>query len=105
MNLKILFMILVYYAILSVFFLLGGSHFADYSHNIDLNETDLSTEEIDKGGLFSSGVSFGRFFSFVTVGIGLPSDTPSWFSIMFFMWQTVVLILSVGFIISSIWNG
>jgi hypothetical protein len=35
----------------------------------------------------------------------LPASTPSWFAIMFAVWQTVVTIMSVGFVISSIWDG
>lgn len=105
MNLKILFMILMYYSILSLFFILGGATFTGFSNNIALNSTNLTSSEIDTGGLFGTGISFGRFFTLITIGIGLPASTPSWFAIMFAVWQTVVTIMSVGFVISSIWDG
>ena len=107
MNLKILFLLLVYYGLLSLFFILGGSIISDagYTTNIELNSTSLTSSEIDTGGIFNTGVSFGRFFSLITFGIGLPSDTPIWFAIMFGVWQTIFTIFAVGFVISSIWNG
>ena len=95
----------MYYAILSLVFLAGASVFTDYSHNIELNSSELTDSEIDKGGLFGTGVSFGRFFAFVGFGIGLPSDTPAFFSVVFAFWQIMVLIFTVGFIIDSIWSG
>lgn len=107
MNLKILFMILVYYSIISLFFIMSASTglYDDYSHNIDLNSTNINPDEIDRGGLFGTGISFGRFAGMVAFGVGLPDDTPAWFSIIFIFWQSIVTILTLGFIISSIWNG
>ena len=106
MNLKILFIILLYYGIISLVFITGGSHLTGYSSSVNLNSTNISADELDRGGLFSSGISFGRFISLVTIGVGgLPSDTPTWFTLMFAVWQTTFLIFSVGFIISSIWDG
>lgn len=78
---------------------------AGFSTTAQLNETDLTSEEIDSGGLFNTGVSFGRFFSFMVFGIGLPDDTPLWFVITFGVWQTAMTIFTAGFIISSIWDG
>ena len=108
MNLKILLMLLIYYAILSLTFALGGTVFTEANEfNISdpLNDSDLSEDEIDTGGLFGTGISFGRFFVFVAFGIGLPSDTPGWFITIFAIWQTIMTIYAVGFIIASIWNG
>lgn len=105
MNLKVLMGLLIYYAILSIFILFPGSPLGAYNLNVDLNNSDLNSAELDQGGLFNTGVDFGRFTSLITIGVGLPSDTPSWFSWTFAIWQTIVLIFSVGFIISSIWNG
>lgn len=105
LNLKVLFIILLYYTILSAVFIAGASEFGGYSSNIALNDSDLTSSEIDQGGLFGTGVSFGRFFTLVSFGIGLPSDTPSWFAFLFGAWQTLVTIFTVGFVISSIWNG
>lgn len=105
MNLKILFMLMMYYVIISLVLLMGGSLFSGYTNPVNLNDSHLSSTEVDKGGLFGTGVDFGRFFSLVTVGIGLPADTPAWFRIFFSFWQIMVLIFSVGFILSAIWDG
>ncbi len=107
MNLKILFMLLIYYSFISIFFALGGAVLTNegFSTNVDLNATDITSEEIDTGGIFGTGVSFVRFAVMVLFGIGLPSGTPSWFAIMFASWQTLVTIFSVGFIVSSVWDG
>lgn len=101
-------MLVIYYSVLSLFFIFAGAE-TDAFNNADfdnpLNSSELQTDEIDTGGLFGSGVSFGRFFVFVTAGFGLPDDTPVWFQIMFSTWSILFLIFTVGFLISSIWNG
>jgi len=79
--------------------------FTDYNVNVELNSSSLVTEEVDSGGLFSSGISFSRFTSLVTLGVGLPVDTPDWFTNLFMMWQIAFLIITIGWFISSIWNG
>lgn len=107
MNLKVLFLILVYYSIMSLFFLMAISSgtYDDYNINIDLNSTDITSDEVDRGGLFGTGVSFIRFAGMITFGVGLSSDTPVWFSTIFIFWQSIVTILTLGFVVSSIWNG
>jgi len=106
MNLKILFMLLTYYSLISLFFISAGSSITEgYNVTIDLNDSELQDEEVDTGGLFGTGVSFSRFFAFVGFGVGLPEDTPSWFNAMFIIWESMMLIFTIGFIISSIWNG
>lgn len=106
MNLKILFMLLIYYSILSAVFIFGANAFSgDYNVSIALNDSELGSSEIDTGGLFGTGISFTRFIGLVSFGIGLPEDTPSFFTTLFVMWQTLVTIFSVAFVISSIWNG
>ena len=109
MNLKILFAIISYYSIFSVIMLLGGGLFTSdlgYSGGITLNSTEALTDsEIDSGGFFDSGVDFGRFFMLISLGIGLPDTFPTWFSMIFMFWQIIITTLTVGFVISSIWNG
>ena len=107
MNLKILFMLLVYYTLISVFFIGADSEnlLDGYSQNIALNTSELGANETDTGGLFNIGVSFTRFFAFVGFGVGLPEDTPSWFNVIFIAWQSLLLVFTIGFILSSIWNG
>lgn len=99
-------MIIVYYAVLSLVFSFGSDVFADggITSNISLNDSDISSPEVDTGGLFTTGVSFVRFLGLLTLGIGL-GDVPSWFAVIFFLWQTMVTILSIGWFIASIWNG
>ena len=100
-------MFLIYYGVLSLLFTMGASVLNNegYTSNINLNDTELTNNEIDNGGLFSTGISFSRFFLFVGFGIGLPGDTPAFFSIIFLLWQTMITVLFIGFIISSMWNG
>lgn len=106
MNLKVLFLLLLYYTILSSMFLLSDGLFTDngFNSNININASNIDSAETSGVGLVA-GSGFTRFIKFVGFGIGLPSDTPSWFSTLFALWQSLVTILSIGFIISSIWNG
>lgn len=97
---------MLYYLAISVFVLSPGSPLKDQVEvNVELNDSELSSDEVDTGGLFGTGVDFGRFFGFVTIGVGLPDDTPEWFAFMFSLWQIVWLVFSVGFVVSSIWDG
>ena len=110
MDVKIGFLLAGYYIIISMVFIFGnavglftGSD--GYNSTIALNDSALNSEEIDTGGLFGSGVSFGRFFAWVGFGVGLPDDTPTFFSIMFIAWSSLMSILALMFVISSIWDG
>lgn len=108
MNLKILFMLLMYWSIWIVILSVSGSTIltdAGYSTDAQINSSTLGANETATGGLFSSGVSFGRWFLLVGFGVGLGSDTPGWFQLLITAWQTLITIFSVGFVISSIWNG
>lgn len=106
MDLKILMVILLYYGVLSTVFLMGGAALGDatMTSSIDTNSS-LSPGESGTGGLFGSGISFARFAGLITIGVGLPSDTPSWAASLFIIWQTVWLLFTIGFVVSSIWNG
>lgn len=92
---------------MSAIFLVPGSPLTEkgFTQNINLDDTELEADEIDTGGLFGSGISFGRFVSWVAFGVGLPTDTATWFKVMFGIWQTLVSIMTIGFIIASIWDG
>lgn len=100
MKLGLLFMFLIYYGILSIFFLYASPYISeDYNSTITLggvgvNETGDPT--------IPSSIGIGDFFVFLGFGIGLPSDTPSWFQIIFSLWQIIVLILFSGFLYQSI---
>lgn len=108
MNWKILIMILFYYGIFSALFLLGNAEnvLTDFdSSKIKLNDSNIQNSEIDKGGLFGTGVSFGRYIGFVFFGIGLPPDTANFFIILFAIWQSIITIISITLVITAIWNG
>jgi hypothetical protein len=47
-------------------------------------------------------ISVGRFFLFLSFGIGLPSDTPAWFNIIFIAWQSIMFMMTLGFIYQAI---
>ena len=98
-------MLVMYYAILGLVFYFGGISFLGYTSNTGIPSGNVSAAEIDKGGLFSTGVDFGRFALLLTLGIGLPASVPAAFQIIFAIWQSSILMLTIGFIISSIWNG
>jgi len=108
LNLKILALLLFYYGILSAFFVIGSSVLPTDANTT----TDLSTlsgnvtgSELELGGFFSVGVSFLRFAGFIAFGIGLPADTPTAMVTVFIIFESCLTILTVGFIISSIWDG
>lgn len=110
MDVKIGFLLAGYYIIISMVFIFGNAvgifgESDGYNNTIALNTSDLSTGETDLGGLFGSGVSFGRFFAWVGFGVGLPDDTPTFFSIMFIAWSSLMSVLALMFVISSIWDG
>lgn len=108
MDLKILFLIVGYWTIFLLLVSFGGSTILTnegLSVSADMNSTALSINETDRGGLFNTGVSFGRFFGFVLFGLGLPNTYPSWFRLIIGFWQTAWTIFTVGFIFSSIWDG
>ena len=75
------------------------------STNIDLNDSSLGLNETSTGGIFSNGISFTRWFTLTTFGVGLPSNTPTWMVTIFIAWQSLITIMALGFVVSSIWNG
>ena len=107
MDLKVLAVLLLYYSMLAMFFLAGGTYLTDSGSGLNgtLNSGNITADELDKGGLFGTGVDFGRFIGLITIGVGLPSDTPTIFSGIFIFIQSSILIFTIGFIVSSIWNG
>lgn len=97
-------MLLIYYGIISLVFTLGSDYITGYNTTISFNSSGI-TEDEQATGIFDVLPELGRFIAFVGFGVGLPSDTPSWFSTIFVLWQTLLTIFTVGFIISSIWDG
>lgn len=105
MNLKILVMLLMYYGFISLFFFFAGDSLIGYSTNVNLTRTAMNPDELEQGGFFTTGVSLTRFAGFVLFGVGLPSTTPLSIRTVFVIWQSLVTILSIGFVLSSIWDG
>ena len=79
--------------------------YSTYAPDEFTGQTGATAEEITTGGIFGSGLSFGRFLSLTFFGIGLPSSAPAWAMIIFGIFQSCITLLGVGFFISSIWNG
>jgi len=106
MNLKVLFMLLLYYSLLSLFFVFGSTTMTDYT-----SETELDVSEFDNSSvmeiesIYDLGDAFGRFFIFLGFGVGLPEDTPTWFNTIFITWQSLMFMLSLGFLYQSIRGG
>lgn len=110
MDLKILAVIIVYYIMWILAFSLGGNYLTGYTENINssiltMGNSTLAANEQTDPGLWAAVVSFGRFFGFVALGIGLPGGLPGVIYLFVFLIQTGITIFSVGFVISSIWNG
>ena len=104
MNLKILIGILFYFGLLSIIFWAGSGTLTGFTMSSNMSSFDVSNETATPS-VFQSAGSLGRFWLFLTFGIGLPETTPAWFQFVFSTWFICVDIFLVAFIISSIWNG
>lgn len=104
MNLKVLMGILFYFALLSIIYWGGVDTLTGFTTTSNLSSFD-TTNESATPSVFQTAGSFGRFWLFLSFGVGLPATTPLWFQFMFTTWFIVVDIFLIGFIISSIWNG
>ena len=102
MNLKILFLLLMYWCIwLSV----SGMTISGFSVTGSLSDISVNASGLPDAGLWAAGVSFGRFAVFALFGIGLPAGMPVWANLLLSLWATSWSIFTVGFLISAIWNG
>lgn len=84
----------------------GGSTLDSYtttSNISSINATDTSTDY--DFGLFDTGISFTRWWVFLSFGILADPSVPGWFQVILFIWQTGFNIVVAGWLISSIWNG
>lgn len=105
MDLKILFLILSYYGILSIFILGAGPALSDTTLAGGINSSSIQPDEVTTGGIFGTGISFTRFIGLLTIGVGMPSDTPAWVVTPIIVWQSMFTVLTIGWFVSSIWNG
>ena len=87
-------------------FLATGSVFTDAGFNstININATDI-TEGETATGVFDVLPDLARFIGFVGFGIGIPGDVPEFFQLLFTLFQTTITLLSIGWVVSSIWDG
>lgn len=109
MNLRILAMLLIYWAFIFLFFGFGANYLTGYATSGNLTDmavgVNQTIQETTFGGFGAPAMNFGRFLGLALFGVGLPSSTPAWFQILFSTWQSFVTIFTVGFIINSIWSG
>jgi len=121
MRLGLLTAFLIYYGIIAAIFNFGGVYLvgatseipstpSDYTYVINDSSPNNSSQFIegtsnrDKGiwDIIKRGVSTLGFMFF---GIGLPSDTPSWFNWGFVLLQTLITVLMFFFVYDSVWGG
>jgi len=106
MKIGLLMAIITYYLIISIGFIFAYEYKPDISQNVTgtLNNTDFNGDDLDRGGLWSVGVSFSRYVGFVTIGVGL-GDIPFYLQVLYSAWSIFMLVISIGFVISSVWDG
>jgi len=110
LDLKIGFGLGMYYSIMFLLFFAIGAMVEEAGIDESGNTTatfNVSSfdNETDRGGFFTIGVGFDRFFDWVSFAVFLPSDTPEWFTNFFTVWQTLINILTIMWVFASIWNG
>jgi len=112
MNLKFLLLFLVYYGLLSAFFISAGladdNPFDSANYTDPINSSDIADDIPTGTGIFSSlslvGI-VGRLLAFLAIGLGLPGSPPVWVALLFGLWQSCVTIAFAMFIVSSVWDG
>lgn len=116
MNYKLIFVFLVYYAVVGALFSFGSGYLGDSSTNAAIaqpdgyNPSNLTGNETG----YTAGVSENEYslwqigkkiFStalFMFFGIGLPSDTPAFMQIGLFIIQTCITIFAILVFVGAI---
>lgn len=101
-------MLLIAYSLMFLGVGFGADLFGDgVTTDIDLNTSAIGLNETDgTAGLFSVGVDFTRFFSWVSFSfLVLPSNTPVWFVNVFSIIVIILHVITIMFIFSSLWDG
>ena len=94
MKLAIFIGLVIYYLFLAMFFAveldspMQSSSIDTSKFNVSLN---ISSVDVSSGSAFD----IPRFLGFLTFGVGLPDNTPSWVVFTFAIWQTLVSITFV----------
>lgn len=114
MDLKILFILGIYWTLISLVFAVGvgsdeGNILVDneYSSEVNINSTGFTSDELDSGGFFSGIIgiftAMARIVGFYTFGI--TSQLSGTAQLIFSAWTVFISIFTIGFIISAFWNG
>lgn len=113
MNLKIAFILIMYWTIWILIMTIGvsdGSNiFVNNNYNMtgQMNSSGFSTSEIDTGGIFAFFdaifTSLGRFIGLIFFGLTPALSGLS--QLIVSAWNTAITLYTIAFIISSIWNG
>jgi hypothetical protein len=116
MNYKLIFLFIVYYLVVGSVYTFGGQYLGDSTttaviitpeeyegYNVTGNETGYvagATEE--SFTIWNAEQKVGSTLLFMFFGIGLPSDTPGWLQVMFFIVNTGITILAIAVIVGAI---
>lgn len=119
MNIKLIFVFLVYYLVIGSLFLFGSGFLGDAtttattgSYDTDFNADNLTgnetgyiagSSEVDFN-IWNAGEKVLKTIGFMFFGLGLPSDTPGFMKALFIFWQTAVTIMAV-LVIAGIFTG
>jgi hypothetical protein len=120
MNLRLAMAFLFYWLVMSLVFTFGHGFIGDSSTTLQTPDTSTFNSSANYTGSEtgyspgSSEVSYDKLSSiqkifktvlFMFFGVGLPSDTPTWFSIIVFLWQTSITILAILLVTDAIHTG
>ena len=115
MKIQYLVPVVLYYVSIGLIFaflpssaMSGASTPADIN-SLNNNATGFNQNNEIQEGFFASLTSIAtgvlRFGLFATVGVGLPSDTPSFIQTIWTAWSILILFIAIALIISAFWNG
>jgi len=111
MDLRYGFGIVFYYSMLILFFIGLNGFGSDYNveinstTNVNFNNSEISDDEIDNVGFWSTGIDFGRFLDYATFTVFLPSNSADWFVEIFKIWQGLINLIVLMWLFASLWNG
>jgi hypothetical protein len=72
--------------------------------NYSINDTGLSSANYDLS-LWGAIKQIGKTMGFMFFGIGLPSDTPGWFAVIFISFQSGISLLALLVVLDAIHTG
>ena len=113
MNLKVLVAFIIYYSMMAAVFNFGGLYLTGATMTgqnpgafVNSTNTTITTGGDNFFNQLSESVGrIGGTIGFIFFGVGLPPDTPGWFSLIFALIISGISVLAVGFVINSFWGG